>query len=119
MSISLKRRTSITLPPPPLLHLYPNNHAPDVFLSFHFLYLKITDNTQLCTGKTYNKLYRHQQSLHPLLGPLRPPSPICPSVTLLIYYYRLGFPLSLYIVIYVIGSYMNSTTILSIFIYNI
>ena len=37
MSIPLKRITSITPPPPP--HLYPNHHAPDVFLS-NFLYLK-------------------------------------------------------------------------------
>ena len=33
MSIPLKRRISITPPPP---HLYPNHHAPDVFLSFQF-----------------------------------------------------------------------------------
>ena len=34
----LKRGTSIT--PPPLPHLYPNHHAPDVFLSFQFPLLK-------------------------------------------------------------------------------
>ena len=47
MSIPLKRGTSITPPP----HLYPNHHAPDVFLSFQFPILKKNDNTQLCTGK--------------------------------------------------------------------
>ena len=52
MSIPLIRRTLITPPPPP--HLYPNHHAPDVFLSFQFTLvftLKKTDNAQLCTGK--------------------------------------------------------------------
>ena len=44
----LERGTSITPPPP---HLYPNHHAPDVFLSFQFPLLKKTDNAQLCTGK--------------------------------------------------------------------
>ena len=33
-------------------HLYPNHHAPDVFLSFQFpLLKKKTANAQLCTGK--------------------------------------------------------------------
>ena len=43
----LKIETAITLHP----HLYPNHHAPDVFLSFQFPLLKKTDNAQLCTGK--------------------------------------------------------------------
>ena len=50
MSISLKRKTSIT-PPPPIFIIYPNQHASDVFLSFQFPLLKKTDNAQLCTGK--------------------------------------------------------------------
>ena len=52
MSIPLIRRTLITPPPPPP-HLYPNHHAPDVFLSFQFplvFTLKKTDNAQLCSG---------------------------------------------------------------------
>ena len=40
MSIPLKIKTSITPHPPPLPHLYPNHHAPDVFLSFQFPLLK-------------------------------------------------------------------------------
>ena len=36
--ISLKRKISIT--PPPLPHLYPNHHAPDVFLFFQVPLLK-------------------------------------------------------------------------------
>ena len=51
MSIPLKKKPQSAPHSPNHPHLYPNNHAPDVFLSFHFLYLKLTDNTQLCTGK--------------------------------------------------------------------
>ena len=36
ISIPLKRRTSITSTP----HLYANRHAPNVFISFQFLYLR-------------------------------------------------------------------------------
>ena len=45
---SLEKK-NLNHPPPP--HLYPNHHAPDVFLSFQFCLLKKTDNAQLCTGK--------------------------------------------------------------------
>ena len=49
MSISLKIRTSITPPPPPIY--IPITTLRMFFFLSKFLYLKITDKAQLCTGK--------------------------------------------------------------------
>ena len=46
-------KKNLNHPPPPPPHLYPNHHAPDVFLSFQFplvFTLKKADNAQLCSG---------------------------------------------------------------------
>ena len=50
MSISLKIRTSITPPPPHPIYIPITTLRMFFFLS-NFLYLKITDKAQLCTGK--------------------------------------------------------------------
>ena len=48
-SIPLKIRTAIPPPPPPFISQSPRSGC--FFFISNFLYLKITDNAQLCTGK--------------------------------------------------------------------